>query len=924
MLRHLVLGVMLGAACEAPADDLFARSAAPVLEARCAAASCHGVAPDEPWPEQVGFFVAIDEHGRLADLEAARAIAKERIVTTAPATLSSLVRVPTDPTRGGGPHFGGAALSGPDDPATQALVAWIESEHDGGEDLELTALERQFADTVMPTLIERCGQASCHGPTDGAFARFAPHIDTETGLAAPADVHAIYKDTRKHLDLWSDDPLRSRLIRKGIRTVHGGLPHRRSRFGIFSLEGQAPRDAPSIRAVLDWADAERQALGMPASPRPTGIAYIEGPSAERLPFRIEPGPTGSDLMLDTWPPSGSPRNLTARLHPDEAVEIRDVAVSHDASRVAFAMRAPSHDTFRLWELDLASGDAWPRGPTNDRGSLVQPTYAPDGSLIAVWDGHGETGADGNGVAPELVQIHADDRLQRLTFTPAPEVTPAFLAAGKTRGQLLFATRRDGRTGPEGVMFRFPLTHDPEHFADPEYHAHFGSSLAPMVPLAARDLADGRQVFVGLATTTATDDHGRLGILDRSLGPVLDPSDELFASIEDYIPAVTWLELDRHVRDPMPLPDGRVLVAAPRELGSDVDAIFTIAFDTPDATAAVLTRIIDGGHQSLRSPVAIVPRPPEHEPHASVVDPLATEGELVFRDAAILETLYGKTAPIGQRPLRSDIASVRVLGWPALSTDVLAYTDTGTTLGHGSRPPMQVFGEWPLADDRSIRLQVPARTPLLLQWLDHDGMAIGDGLDRWYYVEGREVVSGGTNDATYGFACSGCHGSPTGRADDEIVAPPDAISSASVTLSSHRDRDPRQPIAPTFVDDEPTVVDFRHDVAPVFAQRCATPACHGGESPAAGLPLDDHGDDSPFSLAYDELTRRAVDLDTLRARKSPLMARLLQRPLDVDVPTPSCLTAPIDPETAAAVVRWIESGAAYDLRSFVANREEPAR
>ena len=923
--RPFALSLVFLVACESPTDGLFERSAVPVLETRCASATCHGVAPDDPWPTDPGFFMAVDEDGRVADIEAARSAATARIVTQAPAELSSLVRIPMDPQKGGGPHFGGAALSGPEDPAVRALVRWIESEPSGGEDVELTPLQARFAETVLPTLIERCGQASCHGPSDGAFAQLAPHVDEPTGLAAPHEIAHVYRSARKHIDLWSDDPLRSRLIRKGIRTVHGGLPHRRSRFGIFPLDGNAPADAPAIRAVLDWIAAERSALEVPARPTPSGLLFVAGPAADRSPFRIEPGPVGSDLYLATWPPtSQSERNLTADLHPDGPVEIRDPAVSHDARRVVFAMREEDSSHFEIWELELATAQARPRTEAGDTGSFVQPIYAPDGSLIAVWDGHGEAGADADGIAPELVRISTTGALERLTYTPAPEVTPSFLASGKTRGQLLFSTRRTGPSGAEGVMFRFPLSHNPDFNADPEYHAHFGASLAPITPLGARDLADGRQVFVGLQHAHVADDRGSLGLLDRSLGPMLAAADKLSASIVDYTAPVTWLEIDRPVRDPYPLPDGRLLVAAANDADPDLDALFTVEFDDQSLASPRIAPLVTWTEKSLRSPIPVVSRPAEVDPQPSVIDSTQPDGYLVFRDAAVLESLYGKTAPVGERIRREDIVGVRVLAWPGLSANALRrHDDGGTTAGLGPRPPMLVLGEWPIHQDRSVWFRVPARRPVTLQWLDADDMAVGDGLDRWYYAEGLESVTGGTNHATYNHACSGCHGATTGWADDEISTPPDAVSSASVTLATHEHRNPRRPSEPIFVGDQPESIDYLHDIGPIFLRACTNDGCHGGSEPAAGLALDEAPGDTRFPAAYTALMERAIDVETLRARRSPLVARLTSTPLETDT-AGTCLTAPLDVEQLQSIVRWIESGAAYDLRSMLPTGDSHAR
>lgn len=914
MFRLFILcgALALVAGCPTNSDRTFEGAALPVLEARCLSSACHGVTPAQQWPEEEGLFIAVDDEGHATDIGAAHETAVERIVTTAPATLSSLIRVPMAAEHGGGPHFGGHGFSGPDDPGVQSMMRWIESEALGGEDVELTALEEQFAETVMPTMIERCGQSSCHGPGDGAFGAFAPHIDLLTGVAAPLGIRQAYKSARKHLDLWSDNPIRSRLIRKGLRVTKGGLPHRRARFGVYPLDGVEPEDAPAVRTILSWVNAEREAIGVSLTPAPSALLFVAGPPALRTPFRIESGPVGSELYITPWPVvSGAETDLTSGLHPEGPAEIRDPAISHKGDEVTFAMRRDGDSEFRLWRMELSSGNAELVVDAATPGSFVQPAYAPDSSLIAVWDGHNELAADGEGVAPELVRIDMAGELQRLTFTPTPEVNPSFLASGKTRGQLLFSTRRTGESGPEGVMFRFPLSHNSAYNNDSEYHAHFGSSMAPTTPLAARDLPDGRQVFVGLSSAQAGDDRGMLGVLDRSLGPVVSDDEMRRPSLLDYTPAIRWLAEDPRFRDPQPLPDGRLLVSADSQNEPGVDALYTFAFDDIPGSEPLLDELLTRSGSSLRSPIAVVARPSEVDPQPSAVNADAERGYLVFRDVGVLESLYGRTGPSGERLVREDIVGIRLLTPVTASADeVQPYSDGGTTTGLGAQLPARVVGEWPLPDDRSAWFDVPARTPLLVQLLDSQGMAVGRALDRWYFTEGLETVSGGTNVETYSGACAGCHGSSSGDPDAEIGPPADAVSSASITLSSHEQRNPRVPRLPTVVSSDSEAIDYRNTVGPLFEAGCATSGCHTGNAPAGGLDLDATSPGTRFPLAYEALMETFVEG---RARRSALVERLLGVELDATRPVSGlCPPDGADDDLIAAVIRWVDSGAAYDL------------
>lgn len=896
----MAICLVLSACADGPRER-FAREVAPVLEGRCATVACHGVAHGEAMPETPGFFVRLDASGRLAELEEARASARERIAVRAP-LASSLVRVPLPRWAGGGPHAGGAVFTPGGDPALDAVLHWIEVEEPGGEDLELTELERQFAGEVVPVLVERCAREGCHGSRDIAFTSFALHV--VDGQVSDADVRAARRAVRKHLDLFGSDPAQSRLVRKALGADAGGLVHRG---GASTFFPEAPVDdplsAPGLEAILRWARAEREALGVVDGRAPSGVLFVEGPASPRAPYRIEAGATGSDLFLAGWPAAGAPENLTAHLHPEGPVELRDPAVSHDAARVAFAMRRDGEPRFAIYELDLATREAARVTREGEAGSFVQPTYAPDGRIVAAWDGHGELGAEGDGAPPELVAIDRSGHVERLTFTPAPEVAPAVLAAGKTRGEIVFGTRREGARGPEAVLFRFPLCHDPALHGEPEYHVHLGATLAPLAPLVARDLPDGRQVVIVLESSEAADDRGLLALVDRSLGPDLGDSTE-GVSVGGYRRPIAFLDPEARFRDPAPLPDGRFLV-----VDGDAIAVARVA-DGPEGPrlAELAPYLASAG--ALRSPVPIFPRPHEDDEHAPVTDPALADGILVLRDLAVLESLYQRAEPRGARPLRGDVAALRLVASErALAEDVRRYPDGGTTVGLSSRIPARILAELPLPADRSAYLRVPARLPIRLALLDRDGMEVGRALDRWYYAGGGETVPGGTNPPTYPLACAGCHGAFSGDPREAATEPPDAIASASITLSTHGGRDPRAPLPPLDVRGEGERLDFVTSLAARLDSGCATAGCHAGASPAAELALDDREGAGRFPAAYEGLVR-FVDLDGLRARRSAVMERLLGR--ELEAPTPVGGTCPADEALVRDLARWIEAGAFYDL------------
>lgn len=896
-MRAGLLLVLSCAACSPGPAERFAGEALPVLESRCSTPVCHGVAASEPWPEVPGLFFRLDARGRVADVEQARQMALTRVSTRAP-LASSLVRVAMPRSADGGPHAGGAVLLGEDDDAAQALVRWIESEPSGGEDLDPTALEARFATSVLPVLTSRCGLPGCHGPGDVAFSPLAPRTGPD-GSVTDVEVRRAHLRARRMLDLWGSDPRSSRLLRKAIGGQAGGLAHRGGSLTLFpEAPADAPFDTPELIAILQWAIVERDAIGAGAAP--LGVVFVAGPPSTRSPWRIEPGPSGSELYLAGWPEPGAPIVLSAALHPDGPVEIRAPAISHDATRVTFAMRRERERDFALYEMQLADRSSR-RLTAEGAGSFAQPVYAPDGRVLASWDGHGELGADGAGPAPELVAIDlASGSMERLTFTPAPEVGPTVLSAGRPRGEILFATRREGPIGPEAVLFRFPLCHDPSAHDEPEYHVHFGASLAPLAPVSARDRPDGTQAMIVLASASATDDRGALLLLDRSLGPDIGASGEA-VSVAGYRRPIAIVDAEPRYRDVMALPDGRLLVSAGGAL-----ELLGVEGDLSSARLGERSTWLAMSGLELRSPALVARRPLEDDGHQPVTDGSLDRGRIALRDVAVLEMLFGRARPRGERVERGDIAALRLISSERSAT-AIRMDDGSTSAGLSARIPARVLGELALPSDGSAWLDVPTGAPLLLQLLDARGMQVGSSLDRWYFASGGEVVPGGTNRATYEHACAGCHGTISGDPADAALREPDVLSSASVTLASHRDRDRRSPLPPvTMMLDER--VDYVTSVLPIVRAECVS--CH---SSGASLDLEARAG-LRFDAGYEALAA-FVDLGTLRARRSALIERVTGLELDAEAPLRGrCPPEGASDATVSALVRWIEAGAFYDLAS----------
>jgi cytochrome c553 len=210
-------------------------------------------------------------------------------------------------------------------------------------------------------------------------------------------------------------------------------------------------------------------------------------------------------------------------------------------------------------------------------------------------------------------------------------------------------------------------------------------------------------------------------------------------------------------------------------------------------------------------------------------------------------------------------------------------------GVASHPALAVrrfLGEVPLAEDGSFQVQIPANTPVQLQLLDADGLALRSSA--WVWAR---------NHANQG--CVGCH-------EDPERTPPNRMVKAL--------------FAPAAVLDMPAerrrTVDYRRDVAPIVRTRCLS--CHeaGGRKPRLD-GVTERGVAGDPSADYEALIVGSVVPG--EARRSRLIWHVLgrntSRPWDESdfakafAAMPS--RDPLTEEEKRTFVEWIDLGALWD-------------
>lgn len=187
---------------------------------------------------------------------------------------------------------------------------------------------------------------------------------------------------------------------------------------------------------------------------------------------------------------------------------------------------------------------------------------------------------------------------------------------------------------------------------------------------------------------------------------------------------------------------------------------------------------------------------------------------------------------------NDVWAVRVL-LQLPSTD-RTYPNNGRKFNVTGGERMRILGEIPVRkpgaprllrpdgsfeDDTSFLARVPADVSLTFQTLDRRGMVLNMA-QTWHQLRPGEAL----------YDCGGCHAHSKEPLDFEATAasrpgyaiPDLARATPLLTFSENG-----QPGVRTVAAHQVTV-EWSRDVEPILERRCAS--CHGGSSPAAGLPL----------------------------------------------------------------------------------------
>lgn len=576
----------------------------------------------------------------------------------------------------------------------------------------------------------------------------------------------------------------------------------------------------------------------------------------------------------------------------------DPEVSFDGERILFAGKKDASDNWNIYEASLDGSSV--RRITENIGDCRSPGYQstlytldspkPWYQLTFVGSRAGTMNEYGPVPATDLYSCMLDgSALRRLTFNLSSDVDPTIMSDGR----LVFAgwQRRNLDRGTRGRVELFGVNIDGTDFA--LFAGHRGRRVKHM-PC---ETAGGLVVFVE-ADEVPWDGAGQLSAVQtrrplHSYRQITGKRDGLF-------------------HGPSPLPDGNLLVSRRPGDGRGTHAVYRL-----DPSSGKFELLLDDPRYHDFQARIIRPRS-EPDGRSSVVTETDPNGKLYCLNVYVSDLEDRRWMPPGT------VKRLRVLeGVPLKTGGAGAHRPADRTppaRRPGSTadglPPLaqrRILGEVDVEGDGSFNVEVPANTPIELQLLDTDGLALRSC--GWIWAKNHEPRG-----------CIGCH-------EDGELTPENVLSDAAARPSVSLDLPP----------DRRRTVSFRRDVMPIIQEKCVS--CHGqDEVPPrldGGLTLVSDPDATAyFNRAYQSLmalaeppegaSYRGKYVDPGRARTSPLVWHVLgrntSRPWDGDAPRrpvepiPPENPMPLSDDEKRMLVEWIDLGATWDARSGNAEGE----
>jgi hypothetical protein len=520
----------------------------------------------------------------------------------------------------------------------------------------------------------------------------------------------------------------------------------------------------------------------------------------------------------------------------------DPSISFDASHILFAGRKSPDDNWNIYEMEIDGSNV--RRITNGAGNYRSPDYqATLYTIVSTepWYQLTFVGMENDaGATTNLYSCKLDgSAVRRLTFNLSNNMDPFIMYDGR----LLFSSQHRSKLNLElaGRVSLFGINIDGADYA--LFHAD-GKQIKRMPCTTSK----------GLAVYIETDEFRWDGA--GSIGSAL-----LRRPLHSYRQITA--ESDGLFHSPSPLPDGSFLVSRRSLNDADTYGVYRL-----DPSSGKYEKIFDSPDYHDIQAKILHPRP-EPDGRSSVVTEKNPNGKLYCLDVYISDLAKPQWIP------RGTAKRLRVLeGYQNSSTSVIQ---------------RRILGEIDIEQDGSFNIEIPADTPIELQTLDSDGMALRSC--SWIWAKNHEPRG-----------CIGCHEDGELTPENFLVK---AVTNPSVKLNLPVKRR--------------RTVDFQCDVMPIITNKCIQ--CHAKADSIPRLTEDSSNQNYKNLLIEAENAGDGKYIHPGKARTSPLIwhifGRNTSRPWD---DTYSQQNVPQMPPTEGwaltadekrTFIEWIDMGALWN-------------
>ena len=808
---------------DSPEYEMFQTTVWPIIKggldnqnvdwgAGCLGRECHGVRDTNKVPTVELYFTCGDDdvQQRFNYL-----MARTYIGATGRGQLSE------KPLAGGSHHAGGKPFATVQDPDYVALRDW--SAADTQFELQTSEGEQFFRNNVQPLLVSRgCYLEACHSLVNFNF--YKPLAGTDGFFGTRASLHN-YLQARFMLGLETTDPAQGRLLAKNLTATEGGIPHRGG--PVLSPDGSCTVDVADVRAdptrrwfdtesaaciVRYWHQLERQIAvesgQLTANPGTVGVFVRRPANSDRL-IDFDTYRPGADLLAIDLATDAAGRVTGLAAGPTSLLgscginvsnaDVRRPDISGDGQRVVFAMRTSVTEGLDLWEVDIDGQNCERLGlaqGVDSTGTPIHhfdPAYSPGGVIIFAStradDTHPDPARRYASRTPKYFLPNSNIWVfapggtpQRLSYLNGAELAPRLL---RTR-EVIYGVEKAAADFYQ-ISTRAIRLDDGGGYL-PRLGQRPAMGYGQVTEM--RELVDFRAAYISSDPGTYFA-GGTLGVHDITLGlEELAFTDVSFFHPTDVIdagaaarPGVTGTGA---YRSPTPLPDGRVLVAyspGSVDLGNPNASVdYGLWVVDPDGLEQPWQLFDTPGQFDIEPVVAFrrVWLPQPNRVHQG--DPLL--GEYVFHSIPLFAALLNSNQRTGTEP-DDRVTRVRVLEQLPPPDGTASASDVAGQLFGAEQVYVKwrVIGEAPLLGDGSLRITVPAKTPLILQLLDSDGQVV-----HWQREE-EQIGAGETQPRLiqlplFNAVCGGCHNALDGSELDVTVGT-DVTTGASTRSDAAR-------------------------------------------------------------------------------------------------------------------------------------------